>query len=126
MTYQGNRGNVRSESSSGAGENTRRAPTRVKPVSRSARAIQLIAAGYTEADAAREVGITLTGLRVARAQAKPKKRRNVFRAKRIATPPEIGDADVCTDDACTIVELHRRGPRCSLMGAAKLGNRRAA
>lgn len=109
---------------------------------RTARAIALMDAGYTQAAAARAVGISEQSVRAGRRargmgpienpprvprgpalrprQPGDKTNRRVFADR----PVEIGDEDVCTDDRCITVELHRAGDGCDYRGTARPGNGR--
>lgn len=44
------------------------------------------------------------------------------RVLRAAAPVvDIDDPEVCTDDRCTLIELHRRGPHCRMHGGVRIG-----
>ena len=95
-------------------------------LSRTAQAIALVEQGYSQTDAARMVGITkgavhLGLLKLAGRAPSRKPKGAKFRAPPVALAVEIGDPSVCTDERCSIIELHRAGPYCTTKSGVRRG-----
>lgn len=109
---------------------------------RTAVAIALMAFGYTQADAARALGITVGTVREGRRRrgmgALPAGRRTSVVSMPVVVPavrqpipaptrqpaPEVGDPDVCTEEGCSTMEIHRRGDGCRVRGPRNVGSGR--